>query len=66
MRPALRFRETWDLLDISYDDFIRTTEPRHHDAVQTFLQQVYDNGWIEKGTYAGYVLRRLRGLLRRG
>ena len=51
---SARFRETWDLLDISYDDFIRTTEPRHHDAVQTFLQQVYDNGWIEKGTYAGY------------
>jgi methionyl-tRNA synthetase len=49
-----RFRETWTLLDISYDDFIRTTEPRHHDAVQKFLQQVYDNGWIEKGTYAGW------------
>jgi methionyl-tRNA synthetase len=51
---SARFRETWELLDISYDDFIRTTEPRHHDAVQAFLQQVYDNGWIEKGTYAGW------------
>jgi methionyl-tRNA synthetase len=51
---SARFRETWELLDISYDDFIRTTESRHHDAVQTFLQQVYDNGWIEKGTYAGW------------
>ncbi len=51
---SARFRETWKLLDIAYDDFIRTTEPRHHDAVQSFLQQVYDNGWIEKGTYAGW------------
>ena len=51
---SARFRETWELLDISYDDFIRTTESRHHDAVQTFLQKVYDNGWIEKGTYAGW------------
>jgi methionyl-tRNA synthetase len=49
-----RFRDTWKLLDISYDDFIRTTETRHHVAVQSFLQQVYDNGWIEKGTYAGW------------
>ena len=29
-RPAPRFREAWELLDISYDDFIRTTEPRHY------------------------------------
>jgi methionyl-tRNA synthetase len=51
---SARFREAWKLLDITYDDFIRTTEPRHHASVQTFLQQVYDNGWIEKGTYAGW------------
>jgi methionyl-tRNA synthetase len=48
-----RFREIWDLLDISYDDYIRTTEPRHHAAVQAFLQKVYDNGHIYKGTYEG-------------
>ena len=35
------------------DDFIRTTEPRHHRAVQAFLQRVYDNGHIYKGTYEG-------------
>jgi methionyl-tRNA synthetase len=51
---SARFREAWKLIDISYDDFIRTTEPRHHTSVQRFLQQVYDNGWIEKGTYAGW------------
>ena len=50
---SARFRETWDSLGISYDDFIRTTEPRHHTAVQALLQAIYDNGWIEKGTYEG-------------
>ncbi|MFN8034397.1 MAG: methionine--tRNA ligase [Acidimicrobiia bacterium] len=48
-----RFREAWSLLDIRYDDFIRTTEARHHAAVQQFLQVVYDNGHIELGTYEG-------------
>jgi methionyl-tRNA synthetase len=48
-----RFRQTWQLLDISYDDFIRTTEPRHYTAVQQFLQRVHDNGDIYLGTYEG-------------
>ncbi|MCU0269838.1 MAG: methionine--tRNA ligase [Acidimicrobiales bacterium] len=52
-RTSARFREAWELLDISYDDFIRTTEPRHHRSVQQFLQRCYDNGHIYKGTYAG-------------
>jgi methionyl-tRNA synthetase len=49
-----RFRETWKLLDIRYDDFVRTTEPRHHDAVQKLLQRIYDNGHIVPETYAGW------------
>ena len=48
-----RFKETWKLLDISNDDFIRTTEPRHYTAVKQLLQTVYDNGDIELGTYEG-------------
>jgi len=48
-----RFREAWSLLDIRYDDFIRTTEARHHAAVRQFLQTVYDKGHIELGTYEG-------------
>jgi len=52
-RTSERFREAWRLLDIAHDDFIRTTEPRHHAAVQAFLQAVYDNGDIELGTYEG-------------
>src|SRR6201999_371269 len=50
---AAHFRDTWDSLDIAYDDFIRTTEPRHYAAVQKLLQTVYDNGDIEMGTYEG-------------
>ncbi len=52
-RFAVRFRDAWSLLDVSYDDFIRTTEPRHYEAVQKLLQACYDNGDIEKGTYEG-------------
>jgi len=48
-----RFRDAWRELDITNDDFIRTTEPRHHRAVQQLLQQVYDNGYIRLGTYEG-------------
>jgi methionyl-tRNA synthetase len=52
-QTSQRFREAWELLDISYDDFIRTTEPRHYRAVQELLQTIYDNGHIELGTYEG-------------
>ena len=47
------FRDEWDVLDIAYDDFIRTTEPRHDKAVQEFLQRIYDAGDIELGIYEG-------------
>ena len=50
---SVRFREAWDLLDISNDDFIRTTEQRHHVAVQTLMQKAYDNGYIYSDTYEG-------------
>ena len=48
-----RFREAWAALDIRYDDFIRTTEPRHYETVQKFLTAVHDNGYIYKDTYQG-------------
>lgn len=47
------FRAAWDRLGIRYDDFIRTTEPRHKKVVQEVLQRVYDNGDIVFGEYAG-------------
>ena len=52
-RTSVRFVEAWRQLDITFDDFIRTSEPRHHLAVQRFLQAVKDNGHIELGTYEG-------------
>ena len=52
-RTAQRFVEAWANLRISNDDFIRTSEPRHHASVRAFLQKIYDNGFIEMGTYTG-------------
>ena len=48
-----RFRDAWAQINISYDDFIRTTEPRHAASVQALLQRVYDNGYIYRDTYEG-------------
>ena len=50
---SVHFRDAWELLDISNDDFIRTTEPRHHSAVQKLMQRIYDNGYIYADTYEG-------------
>src|SRR5437588_8892397 len=51
---ARQFREVWDALDISYDTFIQTSSPRHHACCRKFIQRVYDNGHIKKGTYEGW------------
>jgi methionyl-tRNA synthetase len=50
---ARQFQEVWRALGISYDDFIQTSEPRHHLGCQKFIQKVFDNGHIYKGTYEG-------------
>lgn len=47
-------RKLWDLLDISHDDFIRTTEPRHIEAVQKIFKKLYDQGDIYKSEYQGW------------
>jgi len=52
-RTSARFREAWEQLDVRPDDFIRTTEKRHHRAVQAFLAKVHENGHIYKSTYEG-------------
>jgi methionyl-tRNA synthetase len=49
---ARQFREVWDALDISYDNFIQTSEPRHHIGCQKFIQAVHDAGFIEKRAYS--------------
>ncbi len=48
-----RWKEVWEALDITYDDFIRTTEERHEGPVQTFVQALYDRDEIYLGTYEG-------------
>ncbi|MCQ2752142.1 MAG: methionine--tRNA ligase [Coriobacteriales bacterium] len=48
------FVELWDKLNISNDDFIRTTQDRHIKGVQQLMQKIYDNGYLYKDTYEGY------------
>ena len=48
------FRAVWQQLDCSFDDFIRTTEPRHRIAVQKLAQIAYDAGDIYEGVYEGW------------
>jgi methionyl-tRNA synthetase len=47
------FRELCDSLNISYDDFIRTTEPRHVKTAQEIFNIIHKKGEIYKGTYEG-------------
>lgn len=51
---AGRFGEIWHGMDIQYDDFIRTTEPRHVKAVQEFFSVLQRKGHIYKGLYEGW------------
>jgi methionyl-tRNA synthetase len=51
---ARQFKEVWKALDISYDEFVQTSEPRHHRCARQFIQKVYDNGYIYKGNYEGW------------
>lgn len=50
---ARQFQDVWHALEISFDDFIQTSESRHHDGCRKFIQKVYDNGHIYKGNYEG-------------
>jgi len=44
----------WDVLHISYDDFIRTTEERHVKVVQEVVSKLWEQGDIYKSTYTGW------------
>ena len=46
-------KDLWKTMEISYDDFIRTTEPRHMERVQKIWKRMYDKGDIYKGAYEG-------------
>ncbi len=47
-------KDLWKLMDISYDDFIRTTDERHVKSVQKIFRQLYDQGDIYKSEYEGW------------
>lgn len=51
---VLRFKELWQRLEITHDDFIRTTEPRHTMVVQKILQDLFDRGEIYRADYDGW------------
>ena len=46
-----RFKSAWQILNISNDNFIRTTDQSHEEAVKEVLQKLYDEGLIYKGSY---------------
>ncbi len=48
------FQMLWEKLGISNDDFIRTTEARHHKVVQAIFQKIFDQGDIYKAAYEGW------------
>ncbi|MGC2639767.1 MAG: methionine--tRNA ligase [Acidobacteriaceae bacterium] len=52
-RMSAQFRALWDRMGLTYDDFIRTTEPRHKQAVQQLFTLLRDRGFIYKGSYTG-------------
>ncbi|MBO4927151.1 MAG: methionine--tRNA ligase [Clostridiales bacterium] len=47
------FKKLWERLDITYDRFIRTTDPYHVESVQKIFKDLYDKGYIYKSKYVG-------------
>ncbi len=52
-RVSDEFRQLWDRMNLTYDDFIRTTEPRHVRGVQALFKRLQERGYIYKGSYSG-------------
>ncbi len=49
-----KFKEMCRVLNISYDDFVRTTEPRHEEVAREAFRKLWEAGDIYKGVYEGY------------
>lgn len=49
-----RIKKLWELMDIDYDQFIRTTDPEHEKTIQKIFKKLYDQGDIYKGKYEGW------------
>nr|WP_314464012.1 methionine--tRNA ligase [uncultured Clostridium sp.] len=52
-QAAGQIKTIWDLMNTSYDKFIRTTDPEHEEQVQKIFKKLYDQGDIYKGYYEG-------------
>ena len=50
---AAEIKRIWDLMNTSYDEFVRTTNPDHKKKIQHIFKKMYDNGDIYKGEYKG-------------
>ncbi len=51
---AVVFERTWQSLHLSYDQFIRTTDPIHRRAVAALFKTIHENGYIYEGKYSGF------------
>ena len=51
---AVEFERTWKALHISYDQFIRTSDPLHVSVVQELFERIHKNGYIYLGEYGGW------------
>lgn len=50
---ASTIKGIWDIMNTSYDRFVRTTDPKHEEIVQKIFKKMYDKGDIYKGEYKG-------------
>ncbi len=50
---ANQIRDIWDMMNTTYDKFVRTTDPMHVEKVQKIFKKLYDQGDIYKGSYKG-------------
>lgn len=51
---AAEIKRIWDLMDTTYDKFIRTTDKEHEEQVQKIFKKFYEQGDIYKGSYKGW------------
>lgn len=51
---AKEIKSIWDLMNTSYDRFVRTTDKRHEEQVKKIFKKLYDQGDIYKGKYEGH------------
>lgn len=51
---ASEIKRIWDIMNTSYDRFVRTTDSRHEEVVQHIFKYMYDKGDIYKGEYSGH------------